>query len=411
MKITDIRIHQPIGLLRIGTDEGIEGCCLGVDENTARHIQSSYRDFLIGQDPFDRQAIWEELSRRDRFQYLPQPVRGHVDVAVWDLLGKATDLPVFRLIGGFRDSIPAYKMGPNFDTVERFVAEAVQAKEEGFFGYKDHFRDKPPEMMMEVARESRRAVGPDFHLMHDAVQQYVFTDALRVGRVLQEEEYFWFEEPLRDYDLMGLKKLAAALDIPIAATEYLPGTIYSTSQLVAQQAVDIVRASVPWRGGITDMLMIARLAEAFGMSCEITSRGSDARVRSRPRHRRHKELHLLRNHDDRIPGRRAPDPQPAPGRERPPAGAPGTRARRRVRLGRGGKADGVGAVRTGPCRDFRSRNPEAANRLGPPRRNPEQGKPAQAPGFQNGPSDRGSNPCTEWSSPRRILPAPALFVF
>jgi L-alanine-DL-glutamate epimerase-like enolase superfamily enzyme len=273
MKITDIRIHQPIGLLRIGTDEGIEGCCLGVDENTARHIQSAYRDYLIGQDPFDRQRIWEELSRRDRFQYLPQPVRGHVDVAIWDLLGKATGLPVYRLIGGFRDSIPAYKMGPNFDTVERFVAEAVQARDEGFYGYKDHFRDNPPEMMMEVARESRRAVGPDFHLMHDAVQQYVFSDALRVGRVLQEEEYFWFEEPLRDFDLMGLKKLAAALDIPIAATEYLPGTIYSTSQLVAQQAVDIVRASVPWRGGITDMLMIARLAEAFGMNCEITSRG------------------------------------------------------------------------------------------------------------------------------------------
>ena len=124
MKITDIRIHLPIGLLRIGTDEGIEGCCLGLDENTARHIQSAYRDYLIGQDPFDRQRIWEELSRRDRFQYLPQPVRGHVDVAIWDLLGKATGLPVYRLIGGFRDSIPAYKMGPNFDTVSACASGA-----------------------------------------------------------------------------------------------------------------------------------------------------------------------------------------------------------------------------------------------------------------------------------------------
>tara|TARA_B100000686_G_scaffold330968_1_gene393900 strand:- start:2406 stop:3443 length:1038 start_codon:yes stop_codon:yes gene_type:complete len=273
MKITEIRIHQPVGLLRILSDEGIEGICLGVDESTARYIQSAYRDYLIGKDPFDREAIWQELTRRDRYQYLPQQVRGYLDVGLWDLLGKATGLPIYRLIGGFRDSIPAYKMGPNFDNVEMFVAEAVKAKNEGFFGYKDHFCENPPEMMMDIARESRKAVGNEFSLMHDAVQQYVYSDALRVGRVLQEQDYFWFEEPLRDFDLLGLKRLAAALDIPIAATEYLPGTIYSTSQLIAEKAVDIVRASIPWRGGITDMLKIARLAESFGLNCEITSSG------------------------------------------------------------------------------------------------------------------------------------------
>ena len=273
MKITDIKIHQPVGLLRILTDAGVEGWCLGVGEQVAQQIRSACRDMLIGQDPMDRERLWQEAVDLDRFRYLSHTVRGFVDVALWDLAGKAMNLPVFRLIGGFRDRIPCYKSGGNLPDVGAFVEDAVQAREEGFFGYKDHCYGGP-DMMIEVARATRRAVGSDFHLMHDSVQTYTYTEAIRVGRVLEEEDYFWFEEPLRDYDLMGLKKLSDALDLPIASAEYLPGTIYSTSQLLAQQAVDIVRASVPWRGGITDMLKIARLAEAFGVNCEITSVGA-----------------------------------------------------------------------------------------------------------------------------------------
>lgn len=273
MKITDLIIHQPIGLLRIQTDGGLEGHCLGVDTQVAHQIQTSCKSLLIDQDPMDRENLWQELVRADRFSYLPHTVRGYVDVALWDLVGKITGLPVFRLLGGYRDQIPCYKSGGNLESVAEYVADAVLAKEEGFFGYKDHcFRG--PQTMIAVARAVRAAVGPDFYLMHDAVQAYDYVDAIRVGRVLQEEDYFWFEEPLRDYDTMGLKQLSDALDLPIAATEYLPGSIYSTSQLIAQQIVDIVRASVPWRGGITDMIKIARLAEAFGVNCEITSVGA-----------------------------------------------------------------------------------------------------------------------------------------
>ena len=271
--ITDIQIHQPCGLLRLLTDTELEGWCLGVDTESAMRIQQSCRTVLIGADPLERERLWTELVKLDRFAYLPHSVRGYVDVALWDLLAKSCQLPVYKMIGGFRDAIPAYKMGGNLPTVEDFVQAAVTAKEEGFFGYKDHCYHGP-ETMIEVARSARQAVGPDFHLMHDSVQTYTYTQAIRVGRVLEEEDYFWFEEPLRDYDLMGLKKLADALDIPIAAAEYLPGSAFSTSQLLAQQAVDIVRASVPWRGGITDMLKIARLAESFGVNCEITSQGT-----------------------------------------------------------------------------------------------------------------------------------------
>ncbi|MFA6108451.1 MAG: enolase C-terminal domain-like protein [Candidatus Latescibacterota bacterium] len=273
MQITDIKVHQPVGLLRLLTDTELEGWCLGVSAEVAGHIQSSCREVLVGRDPLDRERHWQELVHLDRFRYLPHTVRGFVDVALWDLAGKAVDLPVWRLLGGFRDRIPAYKSGGNLEDVTAFVRDAVQARDEGFSGYKDHCY-RGPEVMGAVARQARAEVGPGFRLMHDAVQTYTYPEALRVGRVLEEQEYFWFEEPLRDYDLMGLKRLSDALDVPIAATEYLPGTIYSTAQVLAQQAVDIVRASVPWRGGITDMVKIARLAEAFGVNCEITSVGA-----------------------------------------------------------------------------------------------------------------------------------------
>ncbi len=273
MKITDIVINQPIGLLRIQTDSELEGHCLGVDARVIPHILDSCKSELVGQDPLDRERMWQSLVQADRFKYLPHTARGFVDAALWDLVGKMTDMPVFRLLGGYRDRIPCYKSGGDLETVEEYVADAVKAKEEGFFGYKDHCY-RGVGTMKRVAAAVREAVGPDFLLMHDAVQTYDYVDAIRVGRALQEADYYWFEEPLRDYDMMGLKQLSDALDLPIAASEYLPGTIYSTSQLVAQQAVDIVRASVPWRGGITDMIKIARLAEAFGVNCEITSVGA-----------------------------------------------------------------------------------------------------------------------------------------
>ena len=91
--------------------------------------------------------------------------------------------------------------------------------------------------------------------------------------MLGKLNYHWFEEPLKDFDIIGLKKLSDNLDVPIVAPEYIGGSLYSTAQYLALQAVDTVRASATWRGGITDLLKIAHLAESFGTNCEITSHG------------------------------------------------------------------------------------------------------------------------------------------
>ena len=272
MKITDLKFHPGAGLMRLVTDQDLEGWCFGVGADTARAIDAAFRDVLLGTDPLDRERLWQEGMRLDRYKYLAHGVRGLVDVALWDLAGKAANLPVYQLAGGYRDRLPCYMSGHHHDAVEAYVEEALRAKSQGFAGHKDHCHLGADGMAL-VARACREAVGPDFHLMHDAVAQYILVDALRVGRVLDEVGYYWFEEPLKDCDLKGLKHLCDALDLPIAATEYLPGTIHATAQVLAQGAADIVRASVPWRGGITDMLKIARLAESFDVACEITSVG------------------------------------------------------------------------------------------------------------------------------------------
>lgn len=275
MKITDLKIHLPLGLLRIQTDAGIEGLSDGCGETCAEFIQQVYRPELLGQDPYHREVIWQRLMHLERLRYPPSNVyRAVVDNALWDLAGKAAGMPVWKLLGGYRDHIPCYRSGPDLETVDEYVEDALRVQALGFKGYKDHCW-RGPAVMIDVARALREAVGPDFHLMHDAVQVYEYNGAVKVGRELERQQFTWFEEPLRDFDYLGLRKLCATLEIPIAATEFLPGSIYSTAQVLALRAADIVRASNGWRGGITDHMKIAQLAEAFGVNLEITSLGSN----------------------------------------------------------------------------------------------------------------------------------------
>jgi L-alanine-DL-glutamate epimerase-like enolase superfamily enzyme len=249
MKITDIKIHQPSGLLRILTDTEIEGWCLGVGSEASRQIQSVYR--------LDREYIWQKLWYAQRFFYTGRGLVDTIDNMLWDLASRHARLPLYKLLGGYRDRIPAYL---NIGGVEG----AVMAKEQGFKGCKDHSY-LGVKRNIELAKEIRAAVGDDFLLMHDPVESYTYDDAVKVGRALEKLNYAWMEEPLQDYDFMGLKKLSDTLDLPILAMEWIGaigGQPYNASAFLAMQAVDIVRQ----RGvGITGQIKLAHLAESFGV--------------------------------------------------------------------------------------------------------------------------------------------------
>ena len=182
---------------------------------------------------------------------------------LWDLASRHARQPVYRLLGACREKVPAYRnYGGN--TIDEMVANAVKVKEDGFKGAKDHSY-RGVKGNAELARELRAALGDDFILLHDPVESYTYDEAVQIGRVLEECNYTWIEEPLQDYDLLGLKKLCATLDLPVLALEWighLGGQPFQTAPYLALEAVDIARQ----RGvGITGQIKQAQLAEAFGV--------------------------------------------------------------------------------------------------------------------------------------------------
>lgn len=258
---------QTASLTRIITDEDIEGWCTGT-------ISNATKEMLIGRDPLNREYIWEMLWHGSRGGASGVPGRDLmvVDVAIWDILGKYFDVPVYKLLGGFRDKVPAYMSSHDLPTPDDFAKEAAEAKRRGLMGYKMHSR-KGPKGDIEVATAVREAVGDDFYLMHDPNASYSIREAVKVGRALEKLNFYWFEEVINEFNLVGLRKICRELEIPILTGEVFGRHPYSgIAQVIAMEAGDIVRNHAD-RGGITGMMKIAHLAESFGMNNEPCSTG------------------------------------------------------------------------------------------------------------------------------------------
>ncbi|NML47240.1 mandelate racemase [Ramlibacter sp. G-1-2-2] len=256
--------------VQINTDEGVSGEVVTAygGLSLAHSIADRLRPLLIGKDPAYREAIWQDMWRRDRLLYTTQFAIGTVDVALWDCYAKSLNAPLYQLLGGVRDKVSVYASSMEHATTELFVEEALKYKELGYQGYKLHvWGDARRDIDLCIA--VRKAVGDRFPLMIDVAGNYNHAQALEVGKVLEELKYHWYEEPLRDFDLHGYRMLADKLSIPIAGTEVVGGSIYSAPEYITTRAVDIVRADVSFKGGIGPVKKMANLAEAFGMNLEV----------------------------------------------------------------------------------------------------------------------------------------------
>jgi L-alanine-DL-glutamate epimerase-like enolase superfamily enzyme len=196
-----------------------------------------------------------------------------VDVALWDIAGKVANLPVHRLLGTYRDSAPAYASSAVMQSPEDYAQEALRFRESGWTAYKIHPLGKPKKDL-EICAAVKAAVGDSMVLMLDSMWSYGYEDALRVGLAIQDMGYYWYEDPLAEDDLYGYTKLRPQLRIPILATEYAPSGMYGYTEWIRQQATDMLRGDVALKGGITPMIKIAHLAEAFHMKCEIHHGGN-----------------------------------------------------------------------------------------------------------------------------------------
>ncbi len=265
-----------LGLLRIHTDQGLEGhAFLGSATNPASmdgpQLIRSLKPLLMGQDPLERERLHQAMKLQSR--NVSYRTIGAADVALWDLAGKIAGLPVHALIGTYRTSILAYASSQVLPDIDAYVEQALAFKADGWQAYKIH-PPRDPATDIKVCAAVRRAVGDDYRLMLDSTWSYSYTDALRVGRAIEEMGYYWYEDPLADEDIYNYVKLRQKLDIPILATEYPAGGLDTYPIWLTERATDYLRGDIPNKGGLTTMLKTAHLAEAFGVNYEIHHSGN-----------------------------------------------------------------------------------------------------------------------------------------
>ncbi len=267
------KMDWDVVVLRLTTDTGIQGISTALaarsGQVTEGYLLDNIAPAVLGRDPFDREAIWQDLWNIDRnLTFFPNYLPGPVDVALWDICAKAAGLPLYKYLGAYRTQLPVYASGLFHDTAEEYADEALFYKKKGIGAYKAH----PSGYWkgdIEVHEAIREAVGKDMTLMTDPVGEYTLGQAIQVGRSLEKLDYYWFEEPFRDFEVNKYTELCAALDIPILGTETTRGAHWGVAQSIINRATDIARADVSWKWGITGTLKIAHLAESFGMNCEL----------------------------------------------------------------------------------------------------------------------------------------------
>ena len=220
MKITGVKIHHvewergpyhwrdeimPSGptartaLLRVLTDEGVEGLAPYSAGANVEEIKWQ----LLGEDPLDRERIWHKFWRNLRTSRLGFAI-GPVDCALWDLLGKVSNMPVYKLLGGMRDRVPAYASTVTLDSLQEYMDLAEVCLQKGYKAIKLHAWGRL-EQDAELCRALRKKVGDDIELMYDASSMFnIFEDAMWFGRQLEEQGFLWYEEPMDHFNMTVL---------------------------------------------------------------------------------------------------------------------------------------------------------------------------------------------------------------
>lgn len=273
-------------LLRIVTDEGIEGYYFGA--GNAEAIQNIVKPTLIGEDPFYREKIWQRLKEWQRLHIgvLSDRVLGAVDMALWDLAGRYLNQPVYKLLGGYRDKVKAYastmcgdELDGGLNTPEAYADFAQQCKRRGYTAFKLHTWMPPipwaPDPKKDVAacRAVRERVGDDMVLMLDCYHNYSREEARYIGRELEKLNFYWIEEPMDEHSISSYVWLTEQLDILVVGPETAEGKMYTRAEWIVRGASDISRGGVMDVGGITPLMKIAHLCESFGVRMEVHGGG------------------------------------------------------------------------------------------------------------------------------------------
>jgi L-alanine-DL-glutamate epimerase-like enolase superfamily enzyme len=262
-------------VLRITTDDGAVGEAYHEWSGPmlADIVDRVLRDELVGERADRREWLWHRLWELDRTEEFPIWLIGLVDVALWDLEGRVLGVPVHRLIGTYRDSIPACASTTTFATLEEFLEVADQCLELGYPAIKLHaWGDARADA--DLCQRLRAHVGPDVDLMYDGSAGFDLPDAVYLGHALAEAGYRWYEEPIREFSITAYKWLSERVRVPLCVAETSDGVHLNTADFIVSGAASFVRTSAELRGGITGAMRIAHLADAFRLRAEVHGMGN-----------------------------------------------------------------------------------------------------------------------------------------
>ena len=261
--------HSGLGIVKIATDENISGIGLGGTGLIGQATIETLKRELIGEDPIDVERLWHKMwvpkiiGRRG----LTTRAISAIDIGLWDIRAKVAGLPLYKLLGGFRDRMPTYIAGGYYEegkglrelqqemeTNVNLGARAVKMKVGGVEMRED----------VERVKAVREAIGPDVKLLVDANCAYRSYEAIQFARRIEDADIFWFEEPVAPDDYEGMRRLAEATSIPIATgeNEY---TRYGFRDLIEHRSAAILNADAKVLGGVTEWMKVAALAQAHDL--------------------------------------------------------------------------------------------------------------------------------------------------
>ena len=262
-------------IVEIETDEGISGWgeCFGPGNIAFANksiVEKVIQPMVLGMQALDRDVIWHKVYNlmRDHGQKgMPLQALSGVDIALWDLAGKAANLPLYKMIGGsHRDKVEVYGYGmmlrpENINSlISRFKEESAEIKEMGFKALKMKVGLGPKDDI-KLIEAVRGGIGDNFRFMVDANHGYTTHDALYVGRAMEEFSPYWFEEPVAPEDLDGYRELRAALKVNISGGE-AEFNRWGWRKLLESRGLDIAQPEVCALGGISEYLRVLALCHS-----------------------------------------------------------------------------------------------------------------------------------------------------
>lgn len=261
-------------LVDVRTNEGISGLgwVFAFGRGRVAGIQSMIDDLgqlLVGEDPTRMEHCWRKIWKACTFighSGAATIALSPIDSALWDIAGKAANLPLARLLGGYRDRVEAYASeGLWLDqTIDELQKQASEFVGRGFRGMK--MRVGKPSLADDIARVAavREAIGPDVTLMVDANQAWDVPTALRFAAGVEESDLLWIEEPVYYQDYRGMARIAAETHIPLCVGETNYG-MDDFRRLCEQGCGHYIMPDLMRMGGVGNWMKVAHMCEAFGL--------------------------------------------------------------------------------------------------------------------------------------------------